>query len=302
MFCHLEFVLCAYFEFCALLFGFNNMDILIPILILGSLGLVFGLGLAFASKKFCVATDPHLEKLLSCLPGANCGACGMAGCMGFAQALLKGEGSLDSCRVIEQEARQKAAQILGVKLESKIKQVAVLHCGGGKKVKDRFQYNGLEDCIAADLVMRGQKECVYSCLGFGTCERICPFGAISMSDEGLPVVDVNKCTACGKCVEVCPKGSFSLIPITGKVHVACSSHDIGRDTRNVCPVGCIACHKCEKVCPADAIHVIDNLAVIDYNKCTSCGECVKACPTKCIIMSVGHPVCRSACQDVKKLK
>jgi len=113
--------------------------------------------------------------------------------------------------------------------------------------------------------------------------------------EGLPVVDAEKCRACGKCVEVCPKGLFSLIPVAGRVHpdpvnrgwvhVACSSHDIGRDTRLVCPAGCIACRKCEKACPVDAIHVIDNLAVIDYNKCTSCGECVEVCPTKCIIMT-----------------
>ncbi|MFC1658849.1 4Fe-4S binding protein, partial [Candidatus Omnitrophota bacterium] len=159
--------------------------------------------------------------------------------------------------------------------------------GAGKKVKDRFQYNGLEDCIAANLVMCGQKECIYGCLGFGTCARICPFDAITMSDEGLPVVDVQKCTACGKCVQACPKELFSLAKVVSKVHVLCSSHDTGADTRRVCPVGCIACRKCEKACSVDAIHVIDNLAVIDYDKCTSCGECVTVCPVKCIIMSEG---------------
>jgi len=39
---------------------------------------------------------------------------------------------------------------------------------------------------------------------------------------------------------------------------------------------------CEKTCRFDAIHVIDNLAVIDYHKCTSCQECVKVCPPKTI--------------------
>jgi electron transport complex protein RnfB len=265
------------------------MEIVTAILVLGSLGLLFGLGLAIASKKFYVVADPRLEKVVSSLPGANCGACGFPGCMGFAQALLKGRASLDSCRVMEQGAREKVARILGIELEEKVKQVAVLHCGGGNKVKDRFQYNGLEDCIAANLVLRGHKACVYDCLGFGTCQRVCPFDAISMSEQGLPVVDIEKCRACGKCVEACPKKLFSLVPITSRVSVACSSHDIGRDTRSVCPVGCIACHKCEQVCPVDAIHVIDNLAVIDYNKCTSCGECVKVCPTKCIIISGVKP-------------
>jgi Na+-translocating ferredoxin:NAD+ oxidoreductase RNF subunit RnfB len=277
------------------------MEIVVSVVVLGSLGLMFGLGLAFASKKFCMKTEPHLEKLLSCLPGANCGACGMPGCMAFAQSLIQRKASLDSCRVMEEKVRKKAAQILGVKLETKVRQVAVLHCGGGNKVKDRFQYNGLEDCVAANLVSHGQKECLYGCLGFATCVGVCPFDAISMSEEGLPLVDVEKCTACGKCVQACPKGLFSLIAVTSKVYVACSSHDTGRNTRSVCPVGCIACRKCEKVCPVDAIHVIDastllsvnpeqsrrvdNLSVIDYNKCTSCGECVRVCPTKCIIIA-----------------
>jgi len=260
------------------------IEIIIPILILGSLGLLFGVGLAIASKKFCVVTDPHLEKILSCLPGSNCGACGMPGCMAFAQSLMKGKTTIDSCRAMEEEARNRAAQILGVRLETKVKQVAVLHCGGGDKVKDKFKYDGLEDCIAADLVLGGQKECIFGCLGFGTCVEACPFGAINMSTQKLPIVDEEKCRACGICVEVCPKNLFGLIPTEGKVYVACRSHDTGRDTRTVCTVGCIACLKCEKVCPTAAIKVIDNLAQIDYSKCTSCGECVKVCPTKCIIM------------------
>lgn len=258
------------------------MEIIIPILILSCLGLLFGLGLAFISKKFCVITDPNLEKLFECLPGANCGVCGKGGCMAFAQSLIKGEASLTACRVMEEEGREKAAEILGVRVETAVKQIAVVHCGGGSKVKDKFQYNGLEDCIAANLVLGGQKECIYGCLGFDTCVTACPFGAIRMSEEKLPVVEETKCRACNKCVEVCPKKLFSLIPVTGKVYVACSSHDTGRDTIAVCPVGCIACRKCEKVCPTEAIKVIDDLASIDYKKCTSCGECVKACPTKCI--------------------
>lgn len=259
------------------------MDILISILSLGFLGLLFGAGLAVASKRLAVKTDPRLERIHGLLPGANCGACGGAGCFGFAEALLSGKASIDACRVADDNEKEQIAKLLGKKLEKKIKSVAILHCNGGSKVKDRFQYNGLEDCIAANLVLGGQKECIFGCLGFGTCVNVCPFGAISMSEQNLAVVDFDKCRACGKCVEVCPKKLFGLIPLTSKVYVACSSHDIGRDTIAVCPVGCIACHKCEKVCPTEAIKVVDNLATIDYKKCTSCGECVKACPTKCII-------------------
>jgi ferredoxin len=180
------------------------------------------------------------------------------------------------------KAKEQIARLLGRTVEKKVKKIAVLHCNGGAKVKDRFLYQGIEDCVAANLVLGGQKECVFGCPGFGSCVKVCPFGAIKMSAEGLPVVDENKCKACNKCVQICPKKLFSLLPQKSTVSVACSSHDSGKDTKAVCPVGCIACKRCEQVCTFDAIHVIDNLAIIDYNKCTSCGECVKSCPMKTI--------------------
>ena len=258
------------------------MEILIPVLSLGVVGLLFGVGLALASKKFTVQVDPRLEKIHGLLPGSNCGACGGAGCFGFAEAVLSGKLKIDACRVSSNEVKEKIAQALGRKLQKDVKRIAVLHCNGGTRVKDRFLYQGIEECVAANLVLGGQKECVYGCLGFGSCAKVCPFGAIKMSDEGLTLVDENKCKACNKCVMICPKKLFSLVPIIGKVYVACSSRDLGKDTKAVCPVGCIACRLCEKACKFDAIHVIDNLAVIDYNKCTSCGECVEVCPMKTI--------------------
>ncbi len=259
------------------------MDILAAILTLGGLGILFGAGLAFASKKFCVVVDPRVEKIFSELPGANCGACGMPGCMGFAEGLVHGACSPEKCPVSSDETRRKMAQVLGIEFKEKVKLVATLYCNGGsQRVKDRFNYRGEKDCIAASIVLGGQKACTWGCLGFGTCVNVCPFGALSMSSEGLPVVDEKKCRACNKCVEVCPKKLFSLVPVASRVYVACSSKDAGKDTRAVCPVGCIACRKCEQACKYDAIHVVNNLAVIDYNKCTSCGDCVKVCPMKTI--------------------
>ncbi|MFA4888116.1 MAG: RnfABCDGE type electron transport complex subunit B [Candidatus Omnitrophota bacterium] len=258
------------------------MDILIPIITLGVLGLIFGIGLAIASKKLAVVTDPRLERIHGLLPGSNCGACGGAGCFGFAEQLLSGKASVEACRVSEQAIKEKIAELLGKKIEQTAKKVAVLHCNGGLKVADRFRYDGIEDCLAVNLVLGGQKECVFGCLGFGSCVKVCPFEAISMSAEGLPIVDRDLCKACNKCVLVCPKKLFCLIEAKHSVVVSCKSHDLGKDTKSVCPVGCIACQLCLKACKFDAIHVIDNLAVIDYQKCTSCGECIKVCPMKTI--------------------
>ncbi len=260
------------------------MDILIPVLTLGAIGLIFGVGLAFASKKFVVKSDPRLEKIHGLLPGANCGACGGAGCFGFAEQILSGETLIDNCRVATDQAKEEIAGVLGRTLKKKIKTIAALHCNGGRKVKDRFIYKGIYDCVAANLQMGGQKECLAGCLGFTTCEKACPFGALGMSEAGLPVVDAAKCKACNKCVDICPKKLFTLLPLENTVYVACGSHYTGKETRVVCPVGCIAFKLCEKACKFDAIHVVDNLAVINYNKCTSCEECVQVCPVKCILI------------------
>lgn len=259
------------------------MDILIPVLTLTGLGLVFGVGLAIAAKKFCVAIDPRIGKIFSRLPGANCGACGMPGCMAFAEELIHGRCTVEQCVVAKEEARREIAAMLGVEEKARAKAAAVLHCNGGNiRVKDKFDYRGPKDCIAANYLMQGPKECVYGCIGYGTCVRICPFGAITMNQECLPIVDMDECRACNKCVLACPKKLFTLVSVKQNVYVACSSNDLGKDTKAVCCVGCIACRMCEKACKFDAIHVIDNLAVIDYNKCTSCAECVKVCPMKTI--------------------
>lgn len=261
------------------------MEILIPVITLGVLGLLFGIGLALASKKLRTETDPRLERIHGLLPGSNCGACGGAGCFGFAESILSGKLAIDACRVSSQEMKEKIAQLLGKKLEKKMKMVAAVHCNGGVKVKDKVLYQGIEDCVAANLVVGGQKECFWGCLGFGTCAKVCPFGAITMTSEQLPKVDAHKCKACNKCVLVCPKKLFSLIPLAHDIYVACSSHDTGKDTKSVCPVGCIACGICARV-KDSPFYLKENLSCIDYKKVAHnepFEEARNKCPTKCII-------------------
>ncbi len=261
----------------------NNM--LAPVLTLVSLGVLFGLTLAYAARKFYVPTDPVIDKILAKLPGANCGACGKAGCMGFAQALLAGELDLHSCASAAAENKKSIADLLGLNLQESTKLVSSLHCCGGNRAKDKYLYDGMKDCLAASLILGGQKECKFGCLTYGTCVKACPFDAIEMTGDSFPHVIEEKCTACGICVNVCPKKLYTLIPFDvsrAKIYVACSSHDMGKVVMSACPVGCIACRKCEKACTHGAMKVIDNLATIDYQKCTGCADCVKVCPTKVI--------------------
>ena len=88
--------------------------------------------------------------------------------------------------------------------------------------------------------------------------------------------------ACGKCVAACPKKLINLIPDSKKVHVNCVNRDKGPEVMKVCSNGCIGCKMCEKTCKFDAVHVIDGVAKIDYDKCKNCKMCAKACPKGCI--------------------
>ena len=247
------------------------------------LGLAFGIGLAICSRVLAVKTDPRVEMILDVLPQVNCGACGYAGCGAYAEAVAGGDISCGLCAPGGADVAEGVAGIMGVQAQAVDHRVSVLMCQGGTKVADRYEYDGIEDCRAAQLVAGGGKECDYGCLGLGTCARVCPVDAIRMSDEGLPVVLEDRCIACGKCVDECPRGLFLVLPMAKTVHVACMSHDKGARAKKLCPRACTGCRKCEKACQYDAIHVLDNVASIDYDKCVACGECVEVCPTGAIV-------------------
>ncbi|MEK6545920.1 MAG: RnfABCDGE type electron transport complex subunit B [Nitrospinota bacterium] len=250
---------------------------------LGILGLVFGISLSLASKKFFVKLDPSEEAINKALPGTNCGACGFPGCSGLARAILKGDAPANACTAGGAEVTKNVSAIIGVEAVIKEKEVAVIMCKGGKKeARERFRYIGVNDCKAATLIAGGNKSCVYACLGLGTCEMVCPYDAIKMDDNYLPVVDEEKCTGCTLCAVNCPKLIIKMIPVSNKIHIRCNSLDKGAVTRKNCTVGCIICKKCEKICPLGAITIVDNLAVIDPLKCDNCRKCVPECPTDTI--------------------
>ena len=68
-----------------------------------------------------------------------------------------------------------------------------------------------------------------------------------------------------------------------KRQVQCNSKEFGKAVKEVCSAGCIGCKMCTRVCEADAITVENNIAKIDYSKCTGCGKCAEKCPAKIIL-------------------
>jgi electron transport complex protein RnfB len=257
-------------------------EIVAPVLSLGGLGLAFGSLLAYASKKFAVEVDERVPKVTEALPGANCGGCGYAGCGAFAVAVVEGRAPVDGCPVGGAACASAVAEIMGVTVEQSERKVARVLCHGTKdKAREKYEYYGIEDCVAASKLGGGGKSCAYGCTGLGTCVKVCQFDAIKI-ENGVAVVDAEKCTACGKCVSACPKNIIELVPESQATWVMCKSKDKGKDVKEHCDVGCIGCKICEKTCKFDAVHVIDNIAIIDYDKCVNCSQCVMKCPKKII--------------------
>lgn len=264
----------------------NIVGIIIAIAIVGCTGCLMGFFLCFSSEKFAVEVDERETAILEVLPGNNCGGCGYAGCSGLASAIVKGEAPVNGCPVGGAAVGAKVGEIMGVAAEEGVRKVAYVKCSGTcEKASKNYEYTGIEDCRALMYVPGGgPKACSYGCLGYGSCVKACPFDAIHVVD-GIAQVDKDACKACGKCIEVCPKNLIEFIPYEAKVAVSCSSKSMGKDVMKVCSVGCIGCHLCEKQCEFDAIHVENNVAHIDQEKCTGCGACAAKCPKK-IIMSL----------------
>ena len=279
------------------------MEIVIAIALLGGLGLAFGLVLAAASKVIYVETDPRLDQLNECLPGANCGGCGYAGCGAYAEAVLNGEAEIGKCASGGNECAKAMSAIMGVAAAEVTRKVALVRCSGaktydeegnlvkGSKIKGIYQ--GLHDCLSASKVAgSGPLSCKYGCLGYGTCTTACKYGAISVKD-GVAVVDEDLCVGCMACAAVCPRNLITAVEPSHNVVIACNSMAKGAVTTRACTIGCIGCGLCKKACPKDAITVEKNLAIIDYSKCDNCGLCATVCPKKLIkdsnVENLGEP-------------
>lgn len=265
------------------------------LIIMALVGAIFGFVLAFANKKFAVEVNPLIHIVEDVLPKGQCGACGYAGCQAYAEAVVLNPDVAPNLCIPGKEAVAKKVAELTDKAAPEIEpRVAHIKCAGilGKAVRS-YIYEGIEDCVAASLLHGGPKSCIYGCLGFGTCVKQCPFGAMTLSSDGIPIIDKDKCTGCGKCSSVCPKKAIQMIPPDAKVTVNCNSIEKGALVRKNCSVACLACGICVRECTHSAIALVNNLAVVDTTICTKeCTNavCIAKCPTKALQQAFGETV------------
>ncbi len=205
------------------------------VLVLIGLGLLASTILAVASKVLYVKEDPRIAKVEDALPGANCGGCGYAGCAGAAQAVVEGKSGANVCVIGGTETAKKVAEIMGLEVLEMEPELAFRDCTGGERAEPLYHYEGAGDCRAQALLHGGQKTCPEGCLGLGTCVAVCPFDAIHMGPEGLPIVDPLACRACRKCVEACPRDVLSIVSMSEKLLHMEEVNDCLAPCRQRCP-------------------------------------------------------------------
>jgi Na+-translocating ferredoxin:NAD+ oxidoreductase RNF subunit RnfB len=252
--------------------------------ILGGVGVAFGALIALANRTLRVYEDPRIDGVADLLPGANCGACGLPGCRAFAEAAVAGTIQPAKCTVMSPDIRLEVAAYLGVDAGQADRRVARVLCAGGSTVAPvKARYRGIDSCAAAVSVGGGGKGCAWGCVGNGDCAVSCTFDAITMNDQDLPVVDIDRCTACADCVDACPLGLFTILPLDSHLLVQCRSLLTGDAATSVCAVACNACGRCVQDAAAGLISMQHGLAVIDYDTIAQEDQAAIArCPTGAI--------------------
>jgi formate dehydrogenase beta subunit len=151
---------------------------------------------------------------------------------------VAGTSAPNSCVAAGPEVAQAIASIMGVEIKAVEPDIALPGCYFGVQHADtKYTYDGLDDCRAVALLGGGMKVCTIGCLGLGTCARACPFGAISMGANHLPIVDEKKCTGCGTCERVCPKHIINLSSVTRRIIREYTTEECTTPCQRACPAG-----------------------------------------------------------------
>ena len=105
-------------------------------------------------------------------------------------------------------------------------------------------------------------------------EKIAKILSLQISDSGAPKRPIVHCRAHTE--DKTFYATYQGIP-------TCISANALANVQ-ACKFGCLGFGDCVSACKFDALHIVDGLAMVDYDKCTGCGACSKACPLNLIEM------------------
>jgi len=280
------------------------------VLVFTIVGLLFGMALAGAARRFHVPMNPTVEAVQDNLPSANCGACGYGACQSYAEHVVEdGDVSPTLCTPGGQEVAFTIGELTGKEVGEIKEEVATLICSGSISVaKQQAEYEGIRTCSAATISFGGPKSCKFGCLGLGDCIKVCAFDAMEIGESGIVEIDHEKCTGCGLCIDACPKLCLDMTSREYRVLLSCLTKEKGvKAVEKTCAVGCIQCKLCIKACPAEAIAIVGNLIKVDHGICIgygpSCNEaCVEVCPTEIIHLPAHDPITAKEKKELTKRK
>lgn len=154
------------------------------------LGLVFGIILGYASRRFAVEDDPVVEKIDELLPQSQCGQCGYHGCRPYAEAVgVQGE-KINRCAPGGEAVMLKIAALLNVDPQP---------VDGDEQAREPVRALAVIDEA--------------NCIGCTKCIQACPVDAIVGATRAMHTVVADLCTGCNLCMAPCPTQCIELRPV-----------------------------------------------------------------------------------------
>lgn len=162
---------------------------LTAILVLTTLGLLFGLGLGWASIRFRVDSDPLVDHIDALLPQTQCGQCNYPGCRPYAEAISRDEADINQCPPGGEASVKALADLLG------------------REAKPLNPENGEETTRTVVKIDEAR------CIGCTLCIQACPVDAIVGAAKLMHTVIQSECTGCDLCLPPCPVDCIDIVKV-----------------------------------------------------------------------------------------
>jgi electron transport complex protein RnfB len=150
-------------------------------------GILFGLGLGWAARKFRVESDPVVDQIDAILPQTQCGQCNYPGCRPYAEAIAAGEAEINQCPPGGEAGIQALADLLGV-------EPLPLNAEHGEEQPPRVAV--IDESV---------------CIGCTLCIQACPVDAIVGASKQMHTVIEQECTGCDLCLPPCPVDCIEMV-------------------------------------------------------------------------------------------